>query len=38
MQPRKNGGHTRNAIVGHPQPRNRLGKGRSEDDVVSTYM
>ena len=38
MQPGKNGGYTRNAMIGHPQPRNRLGKGRSKDDMVSTYM
>ena len=38
MQPGKNGDHTRDTMVGCPQPRNRLEKGRSKDDAVSTYI
>ena len=38
MQFGKNRGDTKNAIVSSPQPRNRLGEGRSENDIVPTYM
>ena len=38
MQFGKNRGDTKNAIVSSPQPRNRLGERRSENDIVPTYM
>ena len=38
MQPGKNGGHIRDAMIGHPQSRNKLGKRGSKNDKVSTYL
>jgi len=38
MQLGKNRVDTGNAVASSPQPRNRLGKGRDEDDTLPTYM
>ena len=38
MQPRKNRGDIRDAMVSSPQSRDRLGERKSKDNKVSTYM
>ena len=38
MQSRKDRSDIRHALVTGTQPRDRLGKGRSQDDKVSTHL
>ena len=38
VQFRMNGGHTRDAMVGGTQPRNRLEERKSENDVMPTNV